>query len=102
MGFGRQVAWQQSGAADVRFVPKADIGRAIQSPRRPAVADARAHRAECLRGLEVNHQLEFGGCLNRQLAWFCALEDAIDIRRRTPLLIGNIRTVRDQAAGFRE
>jgi hypothetical protein len=42
------------------------------------------------------------GCLNRQLAWFCALEDAIDIRRRTPVLIGNIRTVRDQAAGFRE
>jgi hypothetical protein len=59
--------------------------------------------AERLRGLEVSHQFEFGGCLNRQqLAWFCALEDAIDIRRRTPVLIGNIRALRDQAADFRE
>jgi len=58
--------------------------------------------AERLRGREVNHQLEFGGRLNRQLTWFLALEHAIDIRRRTPVLIGNIRAVRDQAANFRE
>ena len=58
--------------------------------------------AKRLRGLEVNHHLEFGGRLNRQLTWFCALEDAIDIRRRTPILIGNMRAVRDQAADFRE
>ena len=45
-------------------------------------------KAERLRGLEVDHQLELGGRLNRQLAWFLALEDSIDIRRRTPVLIG--------------
>src|SRR5215471_8035232 len=58
--------------------------------------------AECLRGLEVDHQLELGGRLNRQLAWFRALEDAIDIRHRTPVLIGNTRAVRDQSANFSE
>jgi hypothetical protein len=57
--------------------------------------------AERLGGFEVDHQLVFGR-LNRQLAWFCALEDAIDIRRRTSVLIGNIRAVREQAADFRE
>jgi hypothetical protein len=58
--------------------------------------------AKRFRGLEVDYLLELGGCLNRQLAWFCALEDAIDIRCRTPVLIGYIRAVRDQAADFRE
>ena len=35
--------------------------------------------AECLRGLEVDHQLEFGGLLHRQVGWLLALEDAPDI-----------------------
>jgi len=56
--------------------------------------------AERLRGLEVYHLLEFGGRLNRQLTWFLALEHAVDIRRRTPVLVGNIGAVRDQAADF--
>jgi hypothetical protein len=42
-------------------------------------------KAEQLRGLEVDRQLELGGSLNRQLAWFLALEDAIDMRRRFKL-----------------
>src|SRR5215472_1498277 len=59
-------------------------------------------QAERLGGLEVDYQLELGGRLNRQIAWFCALEDAIDIQHGAPVLIGNIWAVRDQAADFRE
>jgi hypothetical protein len=33
-----------------------------------------------LGGFEVDHQLELCGCLNGQLTWFLALEDAIGIR----------------------
>ena len=35
--------------------------------------------AERFRGLEVDHLLELGGRLNRQLAWLRAPEDAIDV-----------------------
>src|SRR5215470_12930524 len=34
-----------------------------------------------LRGSEVDHELKLGGQLHRQIAWFGAFEDAIDIRR---------------------
>jgi hypothetical protein len=33
---------------------------------------------ERFRRLEIEHQLEFGRLLNRQIAGFCALEDLID------------------------
>ena len=50
----------------------------------------------------VDHQLELDWSLDGKLARFLALEDAISIRRRTPVLIDENRTVRDQAAEFSE
>ena len=41
-------------------------------------------KAERLCGLEVDHQLELDWGLDGKLARFLALEDAIDIGRRSP------------------
>ena len=38
----------------------------------------RKREVERFRRLEIEHQLEFGRLLNRQIAGFCALEDLID------------------------
>jgi hypothetical protein len=35
--------------------------------------------AQGLGGLQIDHQLELGRALYRQLAWFSALEDAVDV-----------------------
>ena len=43
--------------------------------------------AERLGGLEVDHQLVFSRCLHRQVGWLLALEDAIDIAGRAPVLV---------------
>jgi hypothetical protein len=57
-------------------------------------------KPECLGGLEVNHQLELDWRLDGKLARFRALENAVDVQRRTSVLIDDIRAVRDQAADF--
>jgi hypothetical protein len=44
-------------------------------------------------GLEVDHQFEFGGLLDRQVARFGALENSVDVARRLSKLINGIRTV---------
>src|SRR5437879_1509755 len=49
--------------------------------------------AERLGGLEVDHQLELDWGLDGKLAWFRALEDAIDIGRRKPKLIALLTSV---------
>ena len=51
-----------------------------------------------LRGLEIDRQFVFGRCLHRQVGRLLAFEDAVDIARRSPKLIGRIRPVGDQAA----
>jgi len=45
-------------------------------------------KAERFRGLEVDDQLELDWSLDRKLAWFLALEDAIGIGRGAPKVIG--------------
>ena len=55
-------------------------------------------QAERLGGLEVDYQLVLGRCLHGQVGWLLALEDAVDIGRRAPVLVDPIRTIRDQAA----
>ena len=62
----------------------------------------RHSQSECLGGLRVDHQLELDWSLDRKLAWLLAFEDAVGIGRRTPVLIDENRTVRDQAAKFSE
>src|SRR5215470_15293171 len=51
--------------------------------------------AERLGGLEVDDELVFGRCLHRQVSRLLALEDAVSIRRRTPILIYDKGAVRD-------
>src|SRR5262245_65620157 len=62
----------------------------------------RDRQAERLGGREIDHQLELDRGLNWKLAWFRALENAITIRRRTPVFVDDVRTIRDQAAEFSE
>ena len=55
-------------------------------------------RPSAFRGLEIDHQLVLGRRLHRQVGWLLALEDAIDVAGRAPVLVDNIRPVGDQAA----
>ena len=54
--------------------------------------------AERLRGLEIDHQFVLGRCLYRQVSGLLALEDAVDVAGRTPILVGKVGTVGDQPA----
>src|SRR5262245_17364512 len=49
--------------------------------------------AERLRGLEIDCQLVLGRRLYRQVGWLLALENAIDVRCRTPMHVYKIRPV---------
>ena len=54
--------------------------------------------AERLGGLEVDHQLVLGRRLHRQVGRLLALEDAIDVAGRAPVLVDQIGPIGDQAA----
>ena len=64
-----------------------------------ASSDRRHVEAERLGGLEVDHQLVFGRRLHRQVGRLLALEDAVDVAGRAPILVDDIGPVGDQAAG---
>ena len=64
-----------------------------------ASSDRRHVEAERLGGLEVDDQLELGRRLHRQVGRLLALEDAIDIAGRAPVLVDQVRPVGNQAAG---
>jgi|SRR5262252_4239496 len=75
----------------VRFVPKADSCTAANSPLFNHLVGSHLHderhgKTELLGGLEVNHELEFGGLYDRQIARLLALEDPT--RVHTNLAIG--------------
>ena len=93
------------GGRGVRFVPIADRERC--SKFRYLLFDYlvgageqrwRHVKAERLRGLEVDDQLVLGRRLHWQVGRFLALEDAIDIASRSPVLVDHIGPVGDQAA----
>ncbi len=58
-----------------------------------ALSGGRHVDAESLRGLEIDHQLEPGRRLHRQVARFLTPEDAVDIRCRLPGLLDLIDAV---------
>ena len=58
--------------------------------------------AERLGGLEVDHQLKLDWGLDGKLARLRALEDAIGIGRCAPKIIGQVKSVGQQAADFSE
>src|SRR4029077_18367846 len=61
------------------------------------------HRhTQCLRGLEIDHQLVLGRRLYRQIARLLASEDAVDVTGCVPKLVVEIWPVRGQSAGCSE
>src|SRR5499427_6570091 len=60
----------------------------------------RHFEAECLRGFEVEHQLELDGGLDRKLARLLTLEDAVDVAGRPPIIIEHVISVGQEATDF--
>src|SRR5262249_42277584 len=58
----------------------------------------RQFEAKRLGGLEINHELEFGWLLYRQVGWFLAFENAIDVRGSTPVGVDTVDAVGHEAA----
>jgi hypothetical protein len=54
--------------------------------------------AKRLRRLEIDHHLQLGRQLDRQVGWFGALENAVDVPCRLTKQFSEINTIRDQAA----
>jgi len=57
--------------------------------------------AERLGGLEVDHQLELRGLLDREVSRLCALEDLIHVTGSLPHHVGEVCPKAHQAACFR-
>jgi hypothetical protein len=68
---------------------------------RPEAEHRGKGQAECLRSLEVEHQLEPHGLLRRQLGRPDTLEDLVRKLGDAPPLIRQPRPIRDQPPGFR-
>jgi hypothetical protein len=62
-----------------RFTSLDHVGDGLQRERN--------RQAECLRRLEIDHQLELGRLQNREVGGFLALEDTIDVSRPFRVLL---------------
>src|SRR5262249_56118841 len=58
--------------------------------------------AERSRGLEVDHQFEFGRLLDRRIGWLFALDNAASVDVGLPKRIGSVGTVAHESAGCHE
>ena len=79
-------AVQQNGRYSITSSARASSGR-------------RHVEAERLRGLEIYHEFDIWSAPAPASRRLFALEDAIDITGRAPVLVGEIGPIRDQAAG---
>src|SRR5262249_21675486 len=84
-----------------------DAARGPSTPSFDHLVGGGEHRggrveAERLRRLEVDHQLVFGRRLHRQVSRVGALEDAVDVARRSSVLVLKIRAEGNQAASLDE
>src|SRR5262249_22370992 len=81
---------------DVRFGPIADMSTLFDH----LVSTGEHGRWECethfLGGLQINHQLILGRRLHGHLGWLLALENAINIVSRLPVLIEEVGSIGDQ------
>jgi hypothetical protein len=62
----------------------------------------RHREAERLGRLKIDDKFELGRLLDREIGRFSPLENAIHVNRRLPELIGEIHSIRDETAAFRE
>ena len=84
---------------DFRNVPTAEMPASFDHLVGAGEQRRRHVEAERLGGLEVDHQLVLGRRLHRQVGRLLALEDAVDVAGRAPVLVDAIRPIGDQAAG---
>src|SRR5262245_44237162 len=102
----RSMHWRTdmcSATSDVRFGPEADMLPILLDNLISALLERyRDIEAECLRSLEVDHQLVFRRHLHRHIVGFLPFEDAIHVTSGEAVLVTPIRSVSDQAASGRE
>src|SRR5215470_14868437 len=78
------------------------LGRPLSLGRpifRPSVHGERAQR---LRGLEIDHKLEFARLHDRQVGRFRAFENLAGINTALTVAVGEVRCVTDETASFRK
>src|SRR5205085_7312252 len=56
-------------------------------------------QAERVRSLEIDHEIELGRLLNRQVRGLGATDDPVHVRRGAPMQVGRIDAIGDQSAG---
>src|SRR5215831_2774789 len=84
------------GRTSTGWIAPALPGALIRSPRRRGREVSGDIDAERLRGVQIDHQLELGGQLNRQVGRLLTLEDAIDVADGQPVVLGHVVPVGDR------
>src|SRR5215813_13664762 len=85
-----------SALGHVCFGPKADIGTLFDHLVGASKYCRRHSEAERFRGLEIDDELVLGRRLHRQITRLFALENAINISSRLPVLIDEVGPIGDQ------
>ena len=83
---------------DVRFVPIADMAPLFDHLVGTGQQRGWHGEAECLGGLEIDHELVLGRRLHRQVCWLLAFQNAVDVARRAAVWIDQVRAIGCQAA----
>jgi hypothetical protein len=96
LGLGTERRYEQAEGAS-----KERLGRSTTtgSPQPSARAPPWDGKAERLRGLQVNHELELGGLLDGEVGKLGALEDAVEVRRPVPIHTRQIDPIAHEATG---
>ena len=72
-----------------KVAPRASLDHLIRAKQQPL----RNGEAERVRSLQIDHELEFGWLLDRQVTGIRALEDSIDIGGGPAITVAYVRTV---------